>query len=176
MSTTIKIKDDIPYIEVDGPLFGAEASVGKFWIKTAALGEYCARGQATSVAQFYQLVMPGLILTKHIFSGLTRPLYCHAEMTGDASKYVFARKPAWDFVWVGGRNGEAVQKTAPENSVFVVVISKNIKHLDKFPEVSGWIERWNWVEEDPGLDEAPVNWVDRYDAKIWTGGHSDEGC
>lgn len=166
MQPTIKTKDGQSYIEVDGPLFGD--GVGKFWIDTASLGAYCKRGQATSLAQFYKLVVPGLILTRHIFSGLVRPLYSDGEMNGDANKYVFVRKPAWDFIWFGGANGSEVQKPAPENAVFVVVISKNINHLENFPEVNGWIERWNWVEGDSGLDEAPANWVDRYVNKIWT--------
>ena len=166
METIIRTRNDQSYIEVDGPLFGE--GEGKFWIATSSLGEYCKRGQTTSLAQFYRLVMPGLILTRHIFEGLSRPLYCDGQMSGDASKFVFTRKPAWDFFWVGGGNGHIVQKRAPEGAVFVVILSINKNHLTEYPEVNGWIERWNWVDEDSGLEEAPEGWVDRYSDLIWS--------
>ncbi len=34
--------------------------------------------------------------------------------------------------------------------------------------IDGWVERWNWVREDMGLSEAPIDWVDRYDEKLIT--------
>jgi hypothetical protein len=89
-------------------------------------------------------------------------------MDGDKNKYVFSRKPSLDYVWEGGARGDAVQKKAPDGSVFVVIISENDRHKDKFPEVDGWIDRWNWVREDEGLRDAPSGWVDRYKEKIWT--------
>lgn len=165
----IKNKDGEAYFEIEGPLFeDGNEKQGRFWIAKSVIGEHCNRGQKTLVAQFYKLVEPGLILTRHIFGGLARPLLCDNQMDGDKDKYVFSRKPTWDFVWKGDTLGNPVQKTAPEKSVFVVIISKNQRHKDKFPDVDGWIERWNWVEESKGLKEAPKGWVDRYTEKIWT--------
>lgn len=164
-----KGSDDRTYFEIEGPLFeSGNERIGKFWIATDTIGEYCHRGQATAVAQFYKLVIPGLILTRHIFGGLERPLFCDEQMNGDTNKYVFSIKPAWDFIWQGGPTGRPVQVNAPDNAVFVVIISKNHRHKENFPEVDGWIERWNWVEESTGLLEAPAGWVDRYNEKIWT--------
>jgi len=40
------------------------------------------------------------------------------------------------------------------------VHSMTFQVIDKFPEVDGWIERWNWVKESEGLKEAPARWVD----------------
>lgn len=165
----IKNKDGVSYFEIEGPLFGEGSSKqGKFWIATSEIGKYCNRGQTTLVAQFYKLVIPGLILTRHIFGGLDRPLFCDNQKDGDKGKYVFSRKPVRDYVWEGGAAGQPIQKIAPDKSVFVVIISKNERHRDKFPEVDGWIERWNWVKESEGLLEAPARWVDRYKEKIWT--------
>lgn len=165
----IKTKDGVSYFEIEGPLFDQGGSQqGRFWIATNEIGKYCDRGQTTLVAQFYKLVVPGLILTRHIFGGLDRPLFCDNKMNGDESKYVFSRKPAWDWIWEGGSLGEPAQKQAPDKSVFVVIISKNDRHKDRFPDVDGWIERWNWVKESEGLKEAPARWVDRYAEKIWT--------
>jgi len=165
----IKIKNSVSYFEIEGPLFdNGDSKQGRFWIATSEIGKCCDRGQTTLVAQFYKLVIPGLILTRHIFEGLDRPLFCDSQMDGDKSKYVFSRKPAWDYIWEGEATGQPIQRTAPDKSVFVVIISKNDKHKDKFPEVDGWIERWNWVKESEGLKEAPARWVDRYTEKIWT--------
>lgn len=155
---------------VDGWVCTAPNTVkeGKFGLLTDSLKAYGARGQATAIAQFYGLVIPGLILTKHIFEGLDRPLFCDGEKTGDRAKLVHARKPGWDFMWSGDHNGSHQRVLAPADAVFVVIISPNEKHRGQFPEVDGWIERWNWVGEDPVLSEAPVGWIDRYGKKLWT--------
>jgi len=168
-TVNIKNKDGVSYFEIEGPLFDeGDSKQGKFWIATSEIGRCCNRGQTTLVAQFYRLVVPGLILTRHIFEGLDRPLFCDSNMDGDKSKYVFSRKPAWDYVWKDGAAGQPHQRTAPDKSVFVVIISKNDKHKHSFPEVDGWIERWNWVKESGRLMEAPARWVDRYEKKLWT--------
>jgi hypothetical protein len=131
---------------------------------------YGYRGQFTAIAQFYELVIPGLILAKHIFRGLERPLCCDDNMEADERKLIYTRKPQFDFEWIGGPHGSPVRRSVPPGKVFVVIISPNEKHIETFPEIAGWIERWNWVDEDSGLSEAPTNWVDRYREKLWTRG------
>lgn len=58
--------------------------------------------------------------------------------------------------------------TPPAGKTFVVIVSPNIKHKETFPNIDGWLNRWNWVPVDEGLDEAPINWLDRYDKKIYS--------
>ena len=91
-------------------------------------------------------------------------------MKGDTSKLIYTWKPTFDYEWIGGRFGEPKERPTPQNSVFCVIVSPNIRNsnIEKFPYVYGWIERWNWVKEDKGLPEAPINWVDRYKKKIYT--------
>lgn len=140
----------------------------KFGMLGSELQKYGKRGQATSIAQFYKLVVPGLILSRHIFVGLKRPLFCDNSMEGDEEKLIYTRKPVSDYEWVGGRTGKPIERSAPLSCVFAVIISPNIRHKETFPNIHGWIERWNWLEEDSGLPEAPIDWVDRYEKKIFT--------
>jgi len=125
------------------------------------------RGQNSALAQLDGIVVPGLILARHIFRGLKRPLYDDGSMEADTQKLVHSWRPNYDFDWLDpfGRP----RKLAPvKNCVFVVLITKNERHLDKYPEVFGWIDRWNWVYEDLNLPEAPLNWSSRYEEKIFT--------
>lgn len=134
------------------------------------LQKYGARRQATAIAQFYKLVIPGMILTRHIFKGLNRPLCCDDNMEGDEGKLVYTRKPTFDYEWVGGKTGRPVERSVPLGRVFAVIVSPNERHKENFPGIECWIERWNWLEEDLGLPESPINWVDRYGQKIYTRG------
>jgi len=144
---------------------------GKLAITAEALKVRYRQGLGVQIAQLYQLVLPGLILTRHVFKGLRRPLYCDGSDAGDKEKLIYTRRPAFDSVLAkdpGTGLQEAVRRAAPPNEVFVVIVSPNIRHKNKFPRVDGWIEHWNWTKEDLGLPEAPVNWIDRYDEKIFT--------
>jgi hypothetical protein len=120
------------------------------------------------MAQLFELVAPGLILTRHIFRGLQRPLYCDDDPQGDERKLIYTRRPSADYEWIGGPQGTTVRRPAPAGHVFVVIISPNLRHREQYANVDGWIERWNWVKEDNGLAEAPVQWVDRYRQKLWS--------
>jgi len=130
------------------------------------LGRYVQRGQMTAIAQFFKLVGNGLIVTRHIFYGLNRPLFDDDNMKADQEKIIHSRKPPRDYRWK--TRYELEQISAPPGKVFVTIVSKNVKHNSRFPMVYGWVDRWNWVEEDIGLPEAPINWVDRYRKKIYT--------
>lgn len=157
---------------VDGKLYEHPGRVvdAKFGLLTSDLQQIASRGLGAVIAQFYTLVGNGLILTKHIFQGLNRGLYCDGNPSGDKEKLVYTRKPSADYEWAGGSNGAPVKRQVPLGRVFAVLISQNMRHKADFPEIAGWIERWNWIEEDQGLSGAPVGWVDRYDRKLWSEG------
>lgn len=139
----------------------------KFGLSLASLEKRAANHLFTEIAQFYTIVNDGLILTRHAFSGLERPLYCNDSSNGDKEKLVYTRKPTKDYEWSGGRDGKPIRKDAPKGNVFAVFISPNLDQ-DTYPNIKGWIEHWTWIEEDQGLSEAPINWVDRFNKKIWT--------
>lgn len=143
-------------------------TVVKFGLRDSDLKRFAARGQGTMIAQFYELVIPGLILARHVFRGLERPLYCDSSNVGDKAKLVYTWKPEADYEQVGGPHGRTIKRDPPVGKVFAVIVSPNIRHAEQFPQLAGWIEHWNWLEEDRGLDEAPVSWVDRYAEKLWT--------
>lgn len=134
------------------------------------LQAYGARGEATSIAQFYGLVLPGLILARHVFVGLRRPLLTDGDKDADKAMLVYTRKPAYDYVWVGGpHDGHIEQMAVPAGKVFVVIARPNhTKHTETYPDIDGWINAWCWVDEDAMLGEAPTDWVDRYDDKLWS--------
>ena len=92
----IKVKDKHIYF-VDGKWFDEEKNEvtdAKFGLLASDLKWYGQRGLSTAIAQFYEMVMPGLILTRHIFKGLNRGLYCDDNSDGDEEKLVYTRKPA----------------------------------------------------------------------------------
>lgn len=167
---SVVMSNGISYIIVDGlPL--SETQTGeavKYAVTMDILRGLGNRKQFSNIVQLWELVIPGLILSTHLFQGLNRNLYCDGVFEGDTDKFVFSRKPAYDFYWEGGREGKQIKKFASSGQVFVVVVSKNTKHQEKFPEICGWIEHWNWVDEDTELSEAPINWVDRYKQRIWS--------
>lgn len=126
-----------------------------------------ARGQNSALAQFRGIVVPGLIMVSHVFRGLKRPLYADDCMTADAKKLIHAWKPIRDFEWPDPFD-EPRTMAPPKNCVFVVIASVNERHCTKWPEVYGWIDRWNWVDEDSQLPGAPLNWSSRYEEKLFT--------
>lgn len=147
---------------------GQAPTVVKLGRMVADLGKCASRGESTAIAQFYKIVMPGLILAKHIFKGLERPLYLEGDMEGDANKLVYSWKPKWDYEWEGDRFHGGPARKAPINTrVFVAIISPN-NDKGEFPEIAGWIEHWNWVKENSSLDAAPVEWETRYTEKLWS--------
>ncbi len=132
------------------------------------LQERAARGDSTLIAQFFGLVVPGTILARHIFKGLERPLLADGDDHADKCKFVYTRKPAYDYIWIGEKEGKMRSQDVPIGCVFAVYVTPNVKHKDQFPEISGWIDHWAWLEEDSGLPEATDGWIDRYDMKVWT--------
>jgi hypothetical protein len=155
---------EAPWIE-DG-----KSRIGRLAVFTETLKGLMDRGQGVAIAQLYGLVIPGLILTRHVFQGLKRPLFCDGSPQGDKTKLVYARRPAFDYVTARSRETgqlEALRREPPPGKTFLVVVSPN-RHGREHPDIDGWIDHWNWAEEDGVLAEAPVNWVDRYDKKIFS--------
>lgn len=172
---TLETNGDIKLCKIDGkPVYlvaglafeNGQQTVEQYGLLQSDLGKYAERGQLHAIGQFISLVGNGLICTRHIFNGLNRPLCDDGSMYADQDKFIHSRKPKWDYKWID--TVEPRQIPAPTGKVFVVIISKNIKHLDRFPMIYGWIDWWNWVDEDKGLAEAPINWVDRFVKKIYS--------
>jgi hypothetical protein len=161
---------------VDAYVFGKDGQqtppkVGTLAILCKDLQAFGNRGEAVPIAQFYELVIPGTILTKHVFQGLQRPLRTDGDSSADEKMLIYARKPSFNSVWYRGPQGHSHRTDAPVGKVFVVIVMpNNSKHCAQYPEVDGWINAWTWIDEDPGLSEAPVKWVDRYRTKLWTRG------
>lgn len=149
---------------VDNP---NEPQVAKFGILQSDLVRRNDRGQISALAQFDGIIGPGLIFARHIFVGLNRPLYADDSMEADKYKLVHTWRPKFDFDWPDpyGRPRRLLPET---NRVFVVIMTKNVRHNGEWPEVYGWIDRWNWVDEDPGLKEAPINHFSRYGKRLFT--------
>jgi len=140
----------------------------QFGLLASDLQLIASRGFGTSIAQFERMVAPGLILSRHIFKGLNRGLYCDDDPSGDKLKLIYTRTPSADYEWSGGAQGRSVKRNAPRGKVFSVIVSPNNKHGGDFPKIAGWVDRWSWILEDSALAEAPTNWVDRYDKRLWT--------
>jgi len=144
-------------------------SIGKYGIMTKDVKEYFDRGQGVQIAQLYKLVIPGLILSRHIFEGLNRNLYDDNKRDSDKKKLIYSRTSTFDVDIDNKTENITIRKReSPKGKVFVVIVSPNDRHRDKYPQIDGWIDRWNWVEQDPGLQEAPINWVDRYEKRLFT--------
>lgn len=152
---------------------GDKPEKAKFGYLSNDLKKNWDRGEGTEIAQLYGLVIPGLILARHIFKGLDRPLYCDGNEHGDCDKRIYTWKPRHDFIHDAIKKAE-MRILSPTGKVFAVIVAPNIKHKEKYPDIKAWIDRWVWVDEDEGLNEASVNWVDRYESKIWTRGESHE--
>ena len=110
---------------VEGPSLSTPEEIVKYGIRKADLGRYIQQKQLALYAQFLTLVNDGLVLSKHCFQGLRRNLYCDDSESGDKDKYVFSRKPGYDYIWEGDKNGKPKQLIAPTESVFLFFVSKN---------------------------------------------------
>ncbi len=75
--------------------------IGRLAIRYTDIERLKSRGQNTIVAQLQSILLPGLMLSRHIFEGLRRPLLCDGERNGDAKKLIYSRKPAFDITIKG---------------------------------------------------------------------------
>ncbi|MFZ2445135.1 MAG: hypothetical protein WAW37_02140 [Syntrophobacteraceae bacterium] len=164
----IKKNNKVAYLiegfSVDNP---SKPEVVRFGILQVDVMKRHDRGQNSALAQFDSIVAPGLISVQHVFRGLNRPLFADGSMEADKQKLAYTWRPVWDFEWPDPF-GRPRKLPRPMNCVFVVIVSKNMRHLEEWPEVYGWIDRWNWVDEDPGVPGSPLNWSSRYGEKLFT--------
>lgn len=151
-------------VEAPSPL-DPEITV-KFGIRVQTFSRYDKRGLISAIAQYYGLVQEGMSNARHAFRGLKRPLMFGEDMEADRNVLVYSWRPSIDFVWVGTRqDGSPERRPAPEGRVFVVLVREENSNGN---EISGSIEHWNWVREDPVLSHAPVDWEQRYEERLWS--------
>ncbi len=125
-----------------------------------------AHGLRTEIAQAYGIIVNGMIMARHIFKGLKRGVCDGSEDNQGPNKLIYSWLPKFDYVWRGDPfTGKIEPVAAPQGKVFVVIVSPN---SDINAENVGWIERWNWVDQDKEVKEAPIGFKHRYDGNIWT--------
>jgi hypothetical protein len=157
--------------EIAAPIFNAGTTrIGRLGFLQNDLIPILDRGEKDGFASFCGNVCGGMIMTRHIFRGLTRPLLTDDNTKADQKIHVYTWKPAVDWIWEGDKYAGKLVDVPPqaEGLVFAVIVSPNEKHKANFPEFDGWVSGWNWVDEDKGLKEAPQGWVDRFQEKLWT--------
>jgi hypothetical protein len=140
----------------------------RFGIAKSNLAKIYQRGSNVRLAQFFKIVVPGLVLAEHIFEGLKRPLCDGTDMNADRRKLAFSWKPAWDYWWNDAFRFDDRQlefREAPAGRVFVVNVSPNGDRA-RYPSVDYWIERWYWVRQSTTLLKAPVDWESRYEKQL----------
>lgn len=133
----------------------------KLGIRTASFQQYADRSLASAISQYYGIVQDDLMLARHLFRGLKRPLLHGGDQHADQDVLVYSWRSTVDYKWVGTpqRGHPERMNPPPKDQVFVVLVreEKSNEH-----DILGSIERWNWVREDPDLPHAPVEWQERY--------------
>lgn len=144
--------------------------IGRLALMRSDVSAMAARGQNTAIAQLEILLLPNLMLSRHVFRGLRRPLLCDGDREGEKRKLIYSRKPAFDVLVTGSAAAglSVSHRPPPDARVFCAIVSPNLRHKAEYPMVDGWVDHWNWVREDLGLAEAPEGWLDRYDEKLFT--------
>lgn len=153
---------------IDG--LSPEKELAKFGITKPQISKLVDRGNTVRLTHLLKIIDPGLILAKHVFRGLRRPLWYGDDSDGERSKLVYSWKPTKDYDWQHARrfDGAAgvIERPAPADQVFVVITTPNQLRAE-FPDVDYWIENtWTWAEEDKELAFAPTGWSNRYDEKV----------
>jgi hypothetical protein len=152
---------------VDAPSQTDPKVIVKLGVRLDTFQRYLKRGQRSAIAQYYGIVQEGLMLARHLFRGLKRPLMHNGDMRADQRVLLYTWRSPIDYEWAGTPNYGRPQPISPPppNRVFVVLVREEVPDEN---EVVGSIEHWNWVREDPGLPHAPINWEDRYGSKLWS--------
>ena len=169
MKATQRVGQYVDIIEARDPL--NSALVVKLGLRSDSFQQNVENGLATAIAQYYGIIQDGLLNAIHLFKGLKRPLMHGDDKQADKSVIVYSCKPDTDYVWTGSRfDGRPIAKTPPPNRVFVVLVreERQPNEYASVGSVFGSIEKWNWVKEDPALPGAPIDWEERYEAKIWS--------
>lgn len=160
---------DAPIAHDSSGALTGKRTIGTLALLVTDLRAMAERGHTAGIAQFYGLLQNKMQMTEHIFMGLERKLYSDGNTNGSASKLVYTRKDAYDWVWNGDKtNGRPMQIAAPSGCVFAVFVSPNVRHRSAFPSVDGWINHWTWIDEDIAKPGAPENWSERFTKQVWT--------
>lgn len=156
-----------PYADiVEAPSPSDPRVVVKFGVRHETFLKFKERGLATAIAQYYGIVQEQLIVAEHAFRGLKRPLMLEGDMDADRPVLAYAWRSRVDFEWSGSpHDGYPERLIPPDGQTFVVLVRE--EQPNSFG-VLGSIEKWNWVREDLSLPQAPVDWQQRYDQKLWT--------
>lgn len=152
---------------VDAPSPIDPQSTVKLGVRVDTFRQYVKRGQRSAVAQYYGIVQEDLMLARHLFRGLKRPMMHNGNMRADQDVFIYTWRSLVDYEWAGTpQYGRPQPITSfPPTRVFVVLVREEEPDENG---VIGSIEHWNWVREDPDLAHAPVNWADRYGKKVWS--------
>jgi len=152
---------------IDGPDPFQLGEAAPFAVTKMQIAAYQQRESCVAIAQLANIVRTGLITAKHIFRGLKRPLLYEDDKDGDIQKLVFTWAPPWDYDWELDKrfdpNGMTKRKP-PAGLVYAVSTTPNNKPA--FPSVKFWIDRWYWIDEDPTDAGHPIDWKNRYEAKL----------
>lgn len=125
------------------------------------------RNLTIRLIHLFHIVDPGLILAKHIFQGLKRPLLYGDDENGDKAKLIFTWPAKYDWDYDQGKRFESdglTRRDAPPNTVFGVIATPNAS--PEFPNVDYWLDSWCWIDASPTLPGAPIDWETRYDSKL----------
>lgn len=87
-------------------------------------------------------------------------------MDVDERVVVYTWRSLFAVTWVAGQfSGDIMRRAAPPGVVFVVLVREEEANE---AGIYGSLERWNWIEEDPELPQAPVAWATRYGRRLWS--------
>ena len=142
----------------------------KLGLRSDTFHQFLQHQMSFKVAEYYGIIQNGLVDAVHAFKGLNRPLMYEMDMNADAGIIVYSWRPRYDYVWSHGRfNGNPTARIPPPRVVFVVLVKQ--EEPTEYPghgTITGAIEHWTWVAEDPALAQAPIEWQQRYTEKLWS--------
>jgi hypothetical protein len=151
---------------VDAPSPSDPENTVKLGVSSTTIRRYRDRGLVTAIAQYYGLVQEGLLLARHSFRGLERPLALREDMDADQTVVVYTWRSTVDYEWHGTQyDGHPMEKTPLPGRVFVVLVREDPGGEEG---VHGSIERWNWVNEDLNIMHAPIGYERRYRKRLWS--------
>ena len=138
----------------------------KFGLRSDTFEQYRNRSLHTSIAEYFAIVRDGLATAKHCFRGVSRPMADGNAMDVDQRVIVYTWRSLFAAFWVGSQfDGYWAKRAAPPGCVFAVLVREEVIDGEG---IVGSIERWNWIEEDSGLPQAPIDWGSRYGKKLWS--------
>ena len=157
-----------PYFEViEAPSPQNPGNMVRLGVRQDAFLRRVRRIRTTLIAQYYGIIQDGLVIAAHAFRGLKRPLSHGSDMNADEDVLIYAWRPEFDYEWIGNpHDGQEYRHDPPPGRVFVALVREE-PQPNEF-NVAGSVEHWNWVSEDSGLKQAPIDWEKRYQKKLWS--------